>query len=193
MKSRRGLAAAVAFLLALPAALLWQGLFGGGAETVIHAFLAVGAGLLCSAVQDFRVSPWATGLGRLSTGLLAAIFAMQGASLLIADAILTRVAFEGAGQDLEGWLLTAMLVWFMMAVRVGGRGRTLLLGWVAVSLAMAVRAYATLLPLTGASLESTAPALKLSYLLPFVWLAEDSRSRRGAATETPLAGPAFRR
>ena len=177
MKSPRGFTAAILFLSALPLAALYQGLAGGGGETVIHFSIALGSGLLCSAIHDFPTSLWATWLGRLSTGPLAIIFALQGTSELTRSDRLKDVAFRVLGQQLEGWLLTGLLVWCMTVVLSGGHGKTKLLGLIAVSSAATVRAYATILPLSGTSLEAAAPALKLLYLMPFVWLLAESKRR----------------
>ena len=163
------------FLSALPLAVLCQTLAGNGGETAIHFSFALGSGLICSAIPDFRTPIWATWLGRLSIGLLAVIFALQGISELARNELLTRVAFQGLGQQLEGWLLVGFLLWCVMALVFDGHGRTRFLGLLAVSLAGAVRAYAFVLPLIGQSLEVTAPVLKLFYLLPFVWLLAESR------------------
>jgi hypothetical protein len=187
MKSSRGFAAAILFLSALPVAVLYQMLGGHGGETVIHLFLAVGAGLLSSAISDFRTPVWAIWLGRFSIGFLAVIFGLQGLSELTRDDFLTDVAFQVLGQHVEGWLLTGFLLWCMIAVVVDGRGGAKILGLIAVPSAAVVRAFASILPLRGESLEATAPALKLIYLLPFVWLLVESR--RKPTPHSDAAGP----
>ena len=177
MRSSRGFAGAILFLSALPLAVLYQQLAGHGGETAIHFSFALGSGLLCSAISDFRAPIWATWLGRLSIGSLAVIFALQGISEVTRNDRLTDVAFQGLGQSLEGWLLAGFLLWCMMALLVDGHGKMKIFGFFAISLAAAVRAYASILPLSGASLEATAPVLKLLYLLPFFWLLAESRRR----------------
>jgi len=57
VKSPREFAAAVIFLLALPMAALCQMVVGAGAETVVHAVLALGSALLSLAVFD-RTARW---------------------------------------------------------------------------------------------------------------------------------------
>ena len=79
MRSPRGFAGAVVFLLALPVTLLYQMVFGAGAEIVVHAMLGLGAALMASAVFDFRTSRWIAWAGCAATGSLAAIFLLQGA------------------------------------------------------------------------------------------------------------------
>jgi len=182
MKSPRGFAATILFLSALPLALLCQSLVGRGGETAIHFSFALGSGLLSSAISDFRTPIWATWMGRLSIGLLAIIFALQGISELTRNDLLTRVAFQGLGQNLEGWLLTGFLLWCMMTILFDGHGMIRPLGLIAVSLAAAVRAYASVLQLIGESLEATAPVLKLLYLMPFVWLLAESRRKSSVGT-----------
>jgi hypothetical protein len=184
MKSSRGFAGALLFLSALPLALLYQMLAGHGGEIPIHFSFSLGSVLLCSAISDFRTPSWATWLGRLSIGLLAIIFALQGISELARNDRLTKVAYQGLGQQLEGWLLAGFLLWCMTAVLVDGHGKTKILGLFAVSSAAAVRAYASVLPLSGQSLETTAPVLKLVYLLPFVWLLAESRRQSSLGIRT---------
>jgi hypothetical protein len=181
MKSPRGFAAAILFLSALPLAALCQGLVGNAAETVIHFSFAMGSALLCSAIPDFRTPRWAIWLGRLSIGSLAGIFALQGISELLRNDRLTRVAYQGLGQDLEGWLVTAFLYWCITAVLMGSDGATKIIGLIGISSAAAVRVFALVLPLRGGSLETTVPALKLLYLLPFVWILAESRRKPSAA------------
>ena len=53
MRSRQGVLAALAFLVALPSALLLQVVLDGGAETTIHVIFAAGSVLLAGAVLDF--------------------------------------------------------------------------------------------------------------------------------------------
>lgn len=177
MKSPRGFAAALLFLSALPLALLAQMVAGHGADAVIHILFALGSALASSAMSDFRTPAWASWLGRLSIASLAIIFALQGTSDLIRNDALSRVAFQGLGQQVEGWLLAGFLLWCLIALVIEGRGNTKRFGLFAVAIAGAVRVVAALLPWSGASLESKAPALKLLYLLPFVWLLAESRRR----------------
>ena len=186
MKSSRAFAAAILFLSALPLAMLFQGLVGRGGEAAIHFSFVLGSGLLCSAISDFRTPIWATWLGRLTTGLLAVIFALQGVSELTRNDLLTRVAYQGMGQHLEGWLVAGFLLWCVMALLADRGGKTRILGLIAVSLAAAVRAYALVLPLNSESLETTAPALKLFYLMPFVWLMAESRRKSSLGIEPVL-------
>jgi hypothetical protein len=182
MRSPRGVAAAIFFLSALPLAAVFQAAAGRGGETVIHFTLALGSGLLCSAVPDFRASRWATWLGFGSTGALAGIFALQGISEPVRSATITRIAFQMLGQHLEGWLLNGLIVWCIAVLLAESRGKTRIVGLVALSLTAAARAYATVLDFRGTSLDSTVPGLKLLYLLPFVWLLLEGSHR---ATRRP--------
>jgi tetrahydromethanopterin S-methyltransferase subunit E len=54
MKSKRGLFASIALLLALPLAALYQMVLGAGVEAVIHGALALGSALMSFAVFDFK-------------------------------------------------------------------------------------------------------------------------------------------
>ena len=78
MRSTPGLIASLAFLLALPVTALYQMVVGTGAEAVIHAALALGSALMSRAVFDFKTPRWAAWMGSASTGVLAAVFLLQG-------------------------------------------------------------------------------------------------------------------
>ena len=186
MKSSRGFLAAVLFLSALPVAALLQGLLGRGGEIALHFTIAIGSGLLCSAISAFRTPWWATWVGYLSTGSLALIFALQGTSQLLASEVLARVAFQGLGQEVEGWLLNGLILWCLVALMTDGHAKTRVVGLLAVSLAAGVRFYAALLSWRGASLETTAPLLKVLYLMPFVWLLFASWGRPQLKRDQPI-------
>jgi hypothetical protein len=160
-------------------AALCQLVFGRGVEAAIHFMLALGSGFLCSAIRDFNTPQWAAWLGAVSTGLLAGIFGLQGISDLSASTPLARVAFQVLGQNLEGWLTNGLILWCIAAMLAGSHGKTRILGFVALSLTVAARAYAIALSFGGVSVETTAPGVKLLYLLPFLWLLlEASRAKR---------------
>jgi hypothetical protein len=182
MKSPRGVVAATAFLSALPLAVICQHAFEHAAETVIHFMFALGSGFLCSAIADFHAPRWAVVLGYVSTGVLAVVFALQGTSELTGSAPLTRVAYQVLGQHLEGWLVNGLIVWCFAALLAGSRGVTRLLGLLMLSVTAGVRAYVVVLSFAGPPPDTTQPALKLFYLLPFVWLLLESLSKSPGAT-----------
>lgn len=169
VKSARGFFAAIVFLLALPVAALCQLVVGRGAEPTMHFMLALGSGLLAASVANFRTPRFAAWLGRLCVGALAAIFLVQGASELVHNTALTNLAFQTLGQRLESWLVSGFLLWCVAVLVVDSHGKTRLFGLLAVAITASARVYA-------ASVEATAPQLKLLYLMPFVWLLLESKS-----------------
>jgi hypothetical protein len=141
MRSPRGLLAAIVFLLALPVAVLSQILFGSGASTTIHLALGAGSVLLAFAVFDFRLPRWINWIGCVSAGALGAIFLLQGVSLLIPNDSLAYLAYEVLGQGLEGRLRDAVILWFVAMLLIDSRGKTRILGFVALSIALASEIY----------------------------------------------------
>src|SRR5262245_45112387 len=106
MRSPRGFLAAIVFLSLLPIAVLYQMFFDNGIEVVTHGVLAVGTALIAFAVFDFKkVTSWITWLAGISMGILAAIFLLQGVSLLIQNDTLTYLVFQVLGQRLEALLV----------------------------------------------------------------------------------------
>jgi len=169
MRSSRGVLASAAFLLALPVTALFDMMFGSGAEAVIHGALALGSGLMSSAVPDFQTPRWATWMGSVSTGALAAVFFLQGASELTHHEALTHFAYRVLGQGLEGWLVDLFLLWCVV-VLVTDREAKRTPGILALATVACVRAYSLGLTYQGTSLDAEAPGLKLLWLLPFVWI-----------------------
>jgi hypothetical protein len=88
---------------------------------------------------------------------------------------LTRVVYQVLGQRVEGWLVDLFLAWCVAVLLMDSRGRSKVLGLVALSSAVGVEVYANVLAYHGTSLSTVAPALKLAVLLPFVWLLLESR------------------
>ena len=160
---------------------------GAGAEIVIHAALALGAALMSLAVFDFRTARWIAWAGCVSTGALAAIFLLQGVSELVAHAPLTYLVYQVLGQRVEGWLVDLFLLWCIAVLLLDSQGRTRILGFVSISIAVCVEAYANGLSYLGTSLGAEAPSLKLLSLLPFGWLLLESKKIRLAETNEAVA------
>jgi hypothetical protein len=133
VKSPRGFAAAVVFLLTLPIAVLCQMLTGVMAETVVHWGLGLGFALLSFAVLDFRTARWVAWIGSVSTGALAAVFLLQGVSELIGNSSLTYIAFQVFGQQLEARLVDLFTFWCVVTLLIDREGKTRILGFVALS------------------------------------------------------------
>ena len=170
MKSPRGFAAAVVFLLALPAAAIWEIVGKVNADTVVHAGLALGSALLSVAVFDFRTPRWVAWMGSVSTGALAAVFLLQGVSELVGNSSLTYLAFQVFGQRLEALLVDLFTLWCLAMLLVDSEGKRRMLGFVVMSVVLGVKSYSYVLTYLGSSLGEEAPALKLFYLLLFAWL-----------------------
>jgi len=177
MKSPRGFAAAVVFLLTLPIGALCQMLVGDRAETVVHAGLALGSALLSLAAFDFRTARWVAWIGSVSTGALAAVFLLQGVSELTGNSSLSYVAFQVFGQRFEASLVDLFTFWCIAMLLVDSEGKTRILGFVAMSIVVGVKLYSYGLTHLGSSLEAEGPGLKLLYLLPFAWLLFETSKR----------------
>jgi hypothetical protein len=178
VRSRRGLLASLAFLLALPVTALYQLAVGTGAEAVIHGALALGAALMAFAVFDFEAPTWATWMGSVAAGALAAIFLLQGAGDVTHGAVLTHLAYQVVGQRLEGWLGDSFMAWCVVVLVVDRELRRRTLGVVAMAMVALVKACSLGLAYQGASLDAEAPFLKILWLAPFAWLLFESASSR---------------
>jgi len=172
--SRRGLLASSVFLLALPLTASYQMVFGSGAEAVIHGALALGSALMSLAVFDFTTPRWATWMGAVSTGLLAAIFLLQGVSEVTHDEVITYLAYRVAGQGLEGLLVDLFMAWCVVVLLADRQLTRRALGIVILATVACVRAYSLGLAYRGSSLDTEAPALKILWLTPFVWILLES-------------------
>ena len=170
MRSKGGLLASSAFLLALPLAALYQVVIGASVEAVIHGALALGSALMSFAVFDFKTPRWATWMGSISTGVLAAVFFLQGVSEVTHDETLTYVAYRVLGQRLEGWLVNLFMAWCVVVLVVDRKLTGRILGIVAMATVACVQAYSLGLAYRGTSLDAEAPILKILWLTPFVWI-----------------------
>jgi len=175
MRSPRGFAGAVVFLLALPVTRLYEILAGDGAGVVIHAAFGLGAALMAVAAFDFKTPRWIAWAGCIATGALAAIFVLQGVSELISHPQLTRFAYQVVGQRVEGRLVDLFLLWCIGLLLLDSHGKTKIFGFVVMSIVVCVEAYSFGLSFAGRSLDAEAPGFKLLFLLPFVWLLLESR------------------
>ena len=171
MRSPRGFFAALVLLLGIPIALLGQVAFGIDVEITLHFVFALTAFLVALAVFDFKLPRWISWLGSVSSGALATIFLLQGVSLLIHNDTLFYVAYNVLGQQLESALLDGLLLWFVALLLGDSQGKTRLFGCAALTLAVGSELYRL-----GMIYLSVEPAgiLKLTMLLPFVWLLLES-------------------
>jgi hypothetical protein len=179
MRSPLGFPGAIVLLLALPAAVLTQVLFGSGSETTIHFALALGSTLVAFSVFAFNTPKWIAWIGFGSMSGLAAIFLVQGASQLIGSGSLTYFTYQVLGNWPERVLIDLALLWLVGLLLTDSQGRTRVLGIVAMAIVVCVEVYGIGLTLLGTSLFSEVPGwTKLLYLLPFVWLLFESRKRQ---------------
>lgn len=178
MRSTRGLLASVALLLVFPVALLYQLAFDTGVEAVIHGGLAVGSGLMSFAVFDFKTPRWATWMGSVSSGILAIVFTLQGLSEVTHHEALTHLAYRVFGQGLEGVLVDLFMAWCVVLLVVDRQATKRILGLVAMATVACAKVYSLALAYRGSSLDAEAPILKLSWLLPFVWILVESLTRK---------------
>ncbi len=190
MRSPRGFLGAIVLLLAVPVTVLTQVLFGGGSETTIHFALALGSALVSLSAFDFETLRWIAWIGGASAGALAAIFLAQGASELIRSDSLTRLVYDMLGNWPERLFLSLFVLWLIAMLLTASRGKTRILGFVAMAIVVCVEAYGYFgLLFLGTNTLSETPALKLLYLLPFVWLHFESRKRRPQRVRsTPAPG-----
>ena len=170
MRSALGLLAALTFLLGIPISFGWQILFGSGAGTMIHFFLAVGTLLLAFAVFDFKLPRWMNWIGCVAGLAVGSIFLLQAVALLIPMESLHYVAYQVLGQGLEGRLPDVVLLWFVAMLLMDSQGKSRILGFVAMSIAVASEVYKYTLVYLGTPIEAQPEMLRILMLLPFVWL-----------------------
>jgi hypothetical protein len=178
IRSPLGLLAALAFLLALPIAFGYQILFGSGGETTIHFALAAGCVVLSFAVFDFKLPRWINWIGCVAALALGTIFLLQAVALLIPNESLYYLAYPVLGQWLEGLLPDLVILWLVAMLLIDSQGKTRILGFVAMSMAVCFEVYSHILRYLGTSLSAEAGTLKLLLLLPFVWLLFESTKKQ---------------
>jgi hypothetical protein len=162
-------------LLGVPLALITATALGGGAENVLH--LAMGASflLLAFAVFDFRLPTWINLTACAATGVLGAIFLLQGASDLMHSASLQHLAYAVLGQRVEKMLGYAFLLWCVAMLFRDSVGRTKVLGVVVLAAILCMEIYSIVTAYRGGE---TPGVLKLFYLPLFVWLLLEGMKRR---------------
>ena len=178
MQSPRGFLGALVLLLALPIAVLVQVLFGSGSSTTVHFVLAAGSVLVSLSAFDFETPRWIAWIGCVSTSALAAIFLAQGVSLLVGNESLNYFVYQVLGSWPEGSLITLFVLWLVAMLPSASRGKTRMLGLVALAIVVGMEVYRYVLLFLGTNLLVETPALRLLYLLPLVWLLLESRKRR---------------
>jgi hypothetical protein len=174
IRSPLGLLAALTFLVGVPISFGWQILFGSGAGTMIHFFLAAGSILLSFSVFDFELPRWMNWIGCVAALALGTIFLLQAVALVIPNESLNYFAYEVLGQWSEGWLPDVVILWFVAMLVLDSQGKSRILGIVAVSIAVCSEIYSHILRFGG---TSDTGSLKLLVLLLFVWLLFESTKK----------------
>ena len=177
MRSLRGVLAASACLLAVPVALLVELMVGSGIELVLHFVFGVGFLLTAFAVFDFKPPRWLPWVGCLSIGALGITFLLQGISQLLHNDSLTYLAFRVLGQQFEGWSVDVFLLWGCAAVLLTGQGKVRVFGICVMAVAVCAEIYSNGVRYLGSGAGGVSPLLKLTLLLPFVWLLLESSKR----------------
>lgn len=159
-------------MLALPVAVLTQVLLGSGSGVTIHVALAVGCALLSLSAFDFKTPRWVAWIGCVAAGAFAVIFLLQAASELIQNDSFSYFANQVLGDYPERVLTSVLILWLVAVLLAASRGKTRILGFVAMAVVVCVEVYNYILLFL-----SEAPALTIMYLLPLVWLLLESRKR----------------
>jgi hypothetical protein len=184
MRSPAGLAAALIFVLTLPAAIA-SSILGPDVPSVV-AHIALGAGSIAFAIAvfDFALPRPVNVVGAAAGVALGAIFLLQAVSLVVPNASLYDLAFPVLGMHAERPLLDAILLWFVAMVLFASDGNARLIGLaiVPIAIGLEVASYA------GLALGIEVPNLKAVLLAPFVWLALDSLKSRAAAPTAAVLG-----
>jgi hypothetical protein len=172
-RSPRGFLGSVVLLLALPIAVLTQVLFGSGSSLAMHVVLTVGCTLVALSAFDFETPRWVAWIGRVSAGAFAAIFLLQAASELVRNDAFSYFALQVLGDYPERVLKSVLILWLVAVLLSASRGKTRILGFVAMTAVVCVEVYNYVLLFLGEE-----PTLTILYLLPFVWLLFECRKRQ---------------
>jgi hypothetical protein len=177
IRSPLGLLAAIAFLLALPLAFGCQVLLGSGSGIAIHLALGTGSVLLAFGVFAFELPRWMNWAGCVAALALGTIFLLQAVALLIPNESLYYFAYGVLGQWPEVWLPDVVILWLVAMLVLDSRGKSRILGIVAMSVAAGLEVYSHILTFASTSLTEEAGTLKLLLLVPFVWLLFESMKK----------------
>jgi hypothetical protein len=165
-------------LLALPIAVLTQVLFGSGSAVAIHVALAAGCVLVSLSAFDFDTPRWLAWIGCVSVGAFAVIFLLQAASTLIGNESFSYFTNDVLGFWPEKILLSLITFWLVGVLLTASRGKTRILGFVAMAVVVCTEAYVYFgLLFLGTNPFLETAVVRLPYLLPFVWLLFESGRR----------------
>jgi len=173
MRSPRGFLGSIVLVLSLPVAVLTQVSLGSGSSVAMHLALTVGCTLVALSAFDFETPRWVAWIGRVAAGAFAAIFLLQAASELLQNDSFSYFALQVLGNWPERVLTTLFIFWLVGVLLSASRGKTRILGFVAMAAVVGVNAYNYVLLYLDEP-----PALTAVYLLPFVWLLFESRKKQ---------------
>ena len=173
MRSPRGFLGSIVLLLAFHVAVLTQVLLGSGSSVAMHFALTVGCTLVALSAFDFQTPRWVAWIGRVVAGAFAAIFLLQAASELIRNDSFSYFALQVLGDWPERMLTILFIFWLVVVLLTASRGKTRILGFVAMAVVVCVEVYNYILLILGEE-----HALAIVYLLPFIWLLLESRKRQ---------------
>ena len=166
LTSRRGAAASIVLLLAVPLAIIGQIALGLDSEVLIHFALATGTLLIASSVFDFATPRWQTWAACTAGIGLGAIFFLQGLAPLLHSATLGAFAYS---RPVGGWgemvTMSIVMAWFAVVARAHTQGVTRVLGTASALLVIGMAMWSiTFAPETGMPQE-----LRLLFALPIIW------------------------
>ena len=144
---------------------------------MVHFVLAAGTLLLGFCVFDFELPRWMNWIGCAAELALGTIFLLQAVALLIPNESLNYFAYEVLGQWPEGWLPDVIVLWFVAMLIFDSQGKTRILGFVALSIAVGFEVYTHTLAYPGIPIEAQSQMLRLLMLLLFVWLLFESTKK----------------
>jgi hypothetical protein len=123
------------------------------------------------------MAKWITWLGCLGAAAEGTIFLLQGLSHLVQNAAFSELVYQRLGQWPERLFMDAVIFWLIALWLTDSWGKTRLMGLIALVSVVGLEVYSYSLSYAGGSINTAAPALKLVYLLPFVWLLFESHKK----------------
>jgi ABC-type transport system involved in cytochrome c biogenesis permease component len=98
-------------------------------------------------------------------------------ALLIPNDSLNYVAYQVLGQWPEGLFPVLLILWFVAMLLFDSQGKTRILGFVALSIAVGFELYTYTLAYLGTPIEEQSQILRLLMLPLFVWLLFESTKK----------------
>jgi hypothetical protein len=181
MRSPRAAAAAATVLLSVVGGIVAGATMGDAASAlVIHFGIGAGFVLLATAAFDFRMPRWASWIGALSAGAFGAIFLLQGVSNLLPGAtLLSQIAFDTLGHEIERVLPDIVYVWFVALLLFASTGRTRIIGWLVMGTVIGVEVASLVATVAGVGF----PTIKILLFAPFIWLLLEAVKKEQASAQ----------